>query len=91
MTSENNWFGEVVAARTPRTRAPASHTASSALPRTGIRVFGVAVGANLRPDSPRTPNQLTQDPARILVTGRLMWPRTWHSHSWPLRGVTEAP
>ena len=40
----------------PGTRARTSHTASSALPRTGTRVFGVAVGANLRPDSPRTPD-----------------------------------
>ena len=54
MTSENNWFGEVLAARTSGNAGPDVHTASSALRRTGTWVFGVAVGANLRPDSPRT-------------------------------------
>jgi hypothetical protein len=58
MTSENNWFGEVLAARTSGNAGPdIPIPASSALPRTGTRVFGVAVGANLRPDSPRTPRR----------------------------------
>ena len=57
MTSENNWSGKSWRPGLPGTRARTSHTASSALPRTGTRVFGVAVGANLRPDSPRTPTQ----------------------------------
>ena len=52
MTSENNWFGEVLGGQDVRERGPGrTYRASSALPKIQTRVFGFAVGANLRPDS----------------------------------------
>ena len=52
MTSENNWFGEVLAARTSGNAGPDvpyGQLSASENRDSGLRV---AVGANLRPDSP---------------------------------------